>query len=61
VSREQFRLVFNNLTELAFKYRGNASVERASGLAQQGAVSGILHERVLEQVGCMRRHALSEK
>ena len=27
-------------------------------LSQQRAVGGILHQRVLEQVGCVRRHAL---
>ena len=36
-------------------------MKRASRLAQQRAVGRILYERVLKQVGRMRRHALPEQ
>ena len=61
VTRQQFRLVLGNLSELAFKCFGDAGVQRASRLAQQRAVGRVLHQGVLEQVGRMRRHALPEQ
>ena len=40
---------------------GDAGVQRASWLAQQRAVGRILHEGVLEQIGCVRRHTLPKQ
>ena len=61
VTRQQLGLVLGNLRELAFKSFGDASMKRASRLAQQRAVSRVLHQGVLEQVGRMRRYALPEQ
>ena len=60
VTRQQLRLAFGNLRELAFEGFGDASVKCASGLAQQRAISRILHKSVLEQIGRMGRRALAE-
>jgi hypothetical protein len=53
-------LVLSNLRELNFQRFGYASVESSAGFAQQGAVRRVLHQRVLEQVAGMGRHALPE-
>jgi hypothetical protein len=39
----------------------DASVKRASWLAQERAVSGVLHHGVVEQIRRIRRNALSEQ
>jgi hypothetical protein len=36
-------------------------MERASWLAQQGAIGCVLHQRVLEQVARLRRHTLAKQ
>ena len=61
VTRQQFGLVLGNLGELALESFGDASVKRASRLAQQRAVGRVLHQRVLEQISRVRRHALPEQ
>ena len=61
MTRQQFRLVLGYLGELAFESFGDASVKRASRLAQQRAVGRILHQRVLEQISRVRRYALPEQ
>src|SRR5262249_27718722 len=61
VTRQNFRLIFGNFSELAFQGLCDASVKRASGLAQQRAIGGVLYKRMLEQVGCLRRNTLSEE
>ena len=61
MTRQKLRLVLGNLRELVFKNFGDASMKRPAWLAQQRAVSSVLHQRVLEQVGRMRRHALPEQ
>ena len=61
VTRQQFGLALGDLRELAFKSFGDAGVERASRLAQQRAIGRVLHQRMLEQIGRVRRHALPEQ
>jgi hypothetical protein len=61
VARQQFGLVLGNLRELTFQRFGNASMKRAPRLPQQGAVGGVLHQRMLEQVAGMRWYALPEQ
>ena len=61
VTRQQLRLVLGDLRELAFKGFGDTGVKRASRLAQQRAIGRVLHQRMLEQIGRMRRHALPEQ
>jgi hypothetical protein len=46
---------------LALKGFGDTRVQRVSRLAQQRSVSCVLHQGMLEQVSCLRRHALSEQ
>jgi hypothetical protein len=41
VTREQFRLAFGDLREMAFQCFSDASVKCTSGFAQQRAVAGI--------------------
>ena len=61
MTRQNLRLVLGDFGELAFKGFGDASVQRASRLAQERAIGGILHQGVLEQIGRVRRHALPEQ
>jgi hypothetical protein len=61
VSRKKFRLALGNLSELTFESIGDARVERTSWLAQQRAISSILHQCVLEEVSRVRRHTLAEQ
>ena len=50
VMREQFRMCLNNILETLFKCTGNPGMHLLASAAQQGAVGGVLHERVLERV-----------
>ena len=61
VARQQLGLVLGNLSELAFEGFGDASVKRASRLAQQRAIGRVLHQGMLEQISRVRRHALPEQ
>ena len=47
---EQRRLGRDNLREPVFEGRGDAGVQLPAPVAQQGAVGGVLHQRVLEGV-----------
>jgi len=58
MARQQFRLILRDLHKLGLDGFGDASVERASQLAQQRAIGRVLHQGVLEQIGRMRRRAL---
>ena len=60
VMRQQFRLVLGDIRELALKGFGDTGVKRATWLAQQSAIGRVLHQRMLEEIGRMRRHALAE-
>jgi len=61
VTREQLRLVLGDVRKLALDSLSDASVQGASRLAQERAVSRVLYQRVLEQVTCIGRHALPEQ
>ena len=61
VTRQQLGLALGDLGELAFECFGDASMKRPSRLAQQRAVSRVLHQGVLEQVGRVRRYTLPEQ
>ena len=54
MTRQQLRLVFGNLRELAFKCFGDTGMKRPARLAQQRAVGRVLHQRVLEQIARVR-------
>jgi hypothetical protein len=58
VVRQQLGLGLGDVREHPFETFGNASMKRASRLPKQRPISRILYEGVLEQVGCMWRHAL---
>src|SRR6266700_4138683 len=58
---EQFRLALDEIGEILFEDRRDAGVEFLTAAAQQGAVGGVLHQRVLEQIGGMRRGAVAEE
>ena len=59
--RQEFRLGFGDIRELVFEGFGDTGVQRAPRPAQQGAVCSILYQRMLEQVGRMRRHTLPKQ
>ena len=51
VTRQQLRLAIGDIRELNFEGFGDTGVKLAPRFAQQGAVGGVLHERVLEEIG----------
>ena len=59
--RNNFRLGFGDLRELVFQRGGNTRMQRAPRLAQQQAVGRILNQRVLKQVGRLRRHTVPQQ
>ena len=61
VTRQNLRLVLSDVSEVAFEGFGDASVQRTSRLAQKGAVSRILDQRVFKEITRMRRYALTEQ
>jgi hypothetical protein len=58
---ESFGLAFEEIGEMLFQRRRDARVQLLPPPAQQGGVGGVLHQRVLEQVGGLRRHAAAEQ
>ena len=58
---EQFWLPLGKVGEVAFQHLGDARVQLLAAGAQQRAVGGVLHQRVLEQVRRLRRHAATEQ
>ena len=61
VACQKLSLILGNLAEFLFQGFSNASVKRASRLAQQRPLGCVLHERVFKQICRVRRHALSEE
>ena len=61
VSRQQCGLAFGYFREMSFENFGNTSVECASRLAQQGTIGRVLHQRMLEQIGRVRRYAFAKQ
>ena len=59
--REQLRLVFGNFRKSALKTFSNTGVKGTSRLAQEGAVSRDLYQRVLELISGVWRYALPEQ
>ena len=57
VLSEQLGLALHQLGGKRFECIGNLCMQLLSGAAQQAAVSGVLHQRVLEGVYCVRRAA----
>jgi hypothetical protein len=55
-----FKLPFGTIYS-SFNGFGDARVQCAPRLAQQGAVSGVLYEGVLKQIACVGRHAMPEQ
>ena len=55
--REEFGLVVNLLGRMGFKRLGDPRVQLLAGIAQQTAVSCILHQHVLEGVDRARGRA----
>ena len=59
--RQQCRLSLHDVLGLPLVRFGDARVQRLTPGPEQRPVSGILHEGVLEQIGCMRGRAPSEQ
>src|SRR5436190_22734205 len=58
---EQFGLALDEIGETRFQCRSDTPMQFLPSPAQQGAVGGVLHQRVLEQVGGMRSGAAAEQ
>ena len=61
VTRQKFRLVLSDLRELVFEGFSDASMQSAPRLTQKRTVGRILNKRMFEQIGRVRRNALSEQ
>ena len=48
--RKEFGLVLHQFKGMAFERSGDLRVQLLSGIAQQAAVSRVLHQRVLEGI-----------
>ena len=48
---QQFGLALDEIGEMLLQHRRDPGVQFLPPCAQQGAVGGVLHQRVLEQVG----------
>ena len=58
--REQLGLCLHQLRRLRFQCLGDPRVQSSPGTAQQAAVRHVLHQRMLEAVDRIRRHAALE-
>ena len=58
---EQFGVARDEIGEMRFQCRGDAPMPFLPLRAQQRAVGGVLHQRVLEQVGGMRSGAAAKQ
>jgi len=58
---EQFRLALDEIGEMLLQHCSGAGMQFLATGAQQGTVGGVLHQRVLEQIGRMRRRAAAEQ
>jgi hypothetical protein len=61
MTRQDLRPVLGNVSKLALKGVCDVGVQRASPLAQQGVVSGVLYKRMFEQVSRVWGYALAEQ
>jgi len=59
--REQFGLALDTIGEILLKHRRNTGVQLLPLSAQQRAIGGVLHQRMLEEVGGMRRGAAAKQ
>src|SRR5690349_21533460 len=59
--RQQLWLAFDGISEVLLQSRSDAGVQFLSPAAQQGAVSGVLDQGVLEQVGSVRRNTTAKQ
>src|SRR5262245_35436025 len=60
VVRQQLWLCFNGLGELLFESVGDPAVKLLAFVPRQARIGGILYQRVLENVGRIRRFAPRE-
>ena len=58
---EELRLAFDNVSEMLLEHGHDAGMQFLPPAAQQGAVGGILHQRVLEEIGGLRRDSAAEQ
>ena len=58
--REELGLAVHQLRGLSFQRFGDLGVQLLSSVAQQAAVSRVLHQRVLETIDRIGRHAALE-
>src|ERR1700730_529323 len=61
VMGEQFRLALDEFGEMLFQRRRDARVQFLPAPAEQGGVGGVLHQRVLEEIGGVRSDAAAEQ
>ena len=59
--RKQFRLAFDEISEVLLQHRGNAGMQLLSPSAQERRVGSVLHQGVLEQIRGMRSGAATKQ
>jgi hypothetical protein len=58
---EQLGLSLDEISEMLLQHSRDARVQLRAAGAQQGAVSRVLHQRMLEEIGGLWRHTAAEK
>ena len=58
---KQFGLALDEIGEILLQHRRDAGVQFLPSTAQQGAIGGVLHQRVLEQVRGVRSGAAAKQ
>ena len=58
---QEFGLALDEIGEMLLQHCRDSGVQFLPPGAQQGAVGGVLHQRVLEEVGGLRRDTAAEQ
>jgi len=59
--RQEFRLALDEIGEMLFQHGRDPGVQFLPPCAQQGAIGGVLHKRMLEEVGGLRGNTAAEQ
>ena len=60
VPRRQLGLAIGDVRKVAFERLGDAGVKRTAMLAQQAAISRVLHQGMFEEIACVRQNTLTK-
>ena len=59
--RQEFRLALDEISEMLFQRRHDPGVQFLASSAHQRAIGGVLHQRVLKQVGSVRSRTTTKQ